>query len=240
MFAVTTQLELSAKLAAIGAQLKQMRENKSLTLDEVQASTLIPKSHLQAIEEGNLDVLPELVYVQGFIRKYGRAMGMVEIGTELTPDPQPTPPVSPDWELRPWHLWGIYATIVVGAISVLALVFREPYPTHREVVAPPVPQSEPVPVKAVNEPQHRLPVNLSVEMVGESWMRVTVDGRLEFEGMMAEGTIEQWSGEQEIVLRAGNAAAVKATFNQNPPQILGNEGEVVELVFNATTNRPQQ
>ncbi len=240
MFAVTTQLELSAKLAAIGAQLKQMRENKSLTLDEVQASTLIPKSHLQAIEEGNLDVLPELVYVQGFIRKYGRAMGMVEIGTELTPDPQPTPPVSPDWELRPWHLWGIYATIVVGAISVLALVFREPYPTNRAVVAPPVPQSESVPVKAVGEPQDQLPVKLGVEMVGESWMRVTVDGRLEFEGMMAEGTIEQWSGEKEIVLRVGNAAAVKATFNQNPPQILGNEGEVVELVFNPTTNRPQQ
>jgi Uncharacterized protein conserved in bacteria len=240
VFAVTTQLELSAKLAAIGAQLKQMRENKSLTLDEVQASTLIPKSHLQAIEEGNLDVLPELVYVQGFIRKYGRAMGLVEIGTELTPDPLPTPPVSPDWELRPWHLWGIYATIVVGAISVLALVFREPYPTNREVVAPPVPQSEPVPVKAVAEPQDQLPVKLSVEMVGESWMRVTVDGRLEFEGMMGEGRIEQWSGEQEIVLRAGNAAAVKATFNQNPPQILGDEGEVVELVFNATTNRPQQ
>ena len=237
MFAVTTQLDLSAKLAAIGAQLKQMRENKSLTLDEVQASTLIPKSHLQAIEEGNLDVLPELVYVQGFIRKYGRAMGLVEIGTELTPDPLPTPPVSPDWELRPWHLWGIYATIVVGAISVLALVFREPYPAHREVVAPPVPPSESAPVTTATEPQNQLPLKVRVEMVGESWMRVTVDGRLAFEGMMGEGRIEQWSGEQEIILRAGNAAAVKAIFNQNPPQILGNEGEVVELVFNANSNR---
>lgn len=235
---MTTQLELSAKLAEIGAQLKQVRENKALSLDEVQASTLIPKSHLQAIEEGNLDLLPELVYVQGFIRKYGQAIGMVEIATELTTAPAPDLPIALAPEIRPWHLYGIYVTIVVASITVLAFLFREPYPQNSNTTSPISPAPQPAQVTPPPKTSSTFPVNLAVEMVGESWMRVTVDGNLDFEGIMTEGTITQWSAEKEIVLRTGNAAAVKATFNQNPPQVLGNEGEVVELVFDPKMATP--
>lgn len=235
---MTTQLELSAKLAEIGAQLKQVRENKALSLDEVQASTLIPKSHLKAIEEGNLESLPELVYVQGFIRKYGQAIGLVEISTELTTTPPPDPAIALAPEIRPWHLYGIYVTIVAISITVLAFLVREPYPQNPGNPSPEATKPEPAQVTAVGELSATFPVNVAVEMVGESWMRVTVDGKLDFEGIMPEGTITQWSGEKEIILRTGNAAAVKATFNQNPPQILGNEGEVIELVFDPKSATP--
>ncbi len=236
---MATQLELSAKLAEIGAQLKQRREDKELTLEEVQASTLIPKNHLQAIEEGNLDRLPELVYVQGFIRKYGQAIGMVEIATELTNVPTPTRSRGSEQsrpELRPWHLYALYVSLVVASVTILSFLFRTP-------LSPPVPsppsEEQPQPTATeLSPPTAPLPVNVAVEMIGESWMRVVVDGTLEFEGIMPEGTVTQWSGNKEIILRTGNAAAVKVQFNQKPPQLLGAEGEVVELVFDRDSVNP--
>ncbi len=238
---MTTQLELSEKLAEIGAQLRQVRETKELTLDEVQASTLISKSHLQAIEEGNLDRLPELVYVQGFIRKYGKAIGMVEIATELPEVTTPSRTVNVTPELKPWHLYGFYVAIVLASLSALAFLFREPYlQSPIPDVSPQTPlKQEPAQVSGVTQPTTGvMPVNVVVEMLGESWMRVTVDGTLEFEGIMSEGKLTQWSGNREIILRTGNAAAVKVTFQQNPPQVLGDVGEVVEIVYDRDKATP--
>ncbi|MFN3360147.1 MAG: DUF4115 domain-containing protein, partial [Pseudanabaenaceae cyanobacterium] len=47
----------------------------------------------------------------------------------------------------------------------------------------------------------------------------------------SEGTTQSWTAQEQLNLRVGNAAAVKLQFNQNPPQVLGEEGEVVEVLF---------
>ncbi|MFN3361692.1 MAG: helix-turn-helix domain-containing protein, partial [Pseudanabaenaceae cyanobacterium] len=172
---MTTQGELAAKLAEIGAQLKQVREAKDLTLDQIQAATLISKRHLQALEEGNLDHLPELVYVQGFIRKYGQAVGIVNIADQFPPAVPPLEglPSSPKPELRPWHLYVLYVAIVFTSVSVLALFLQEPLP-RREKVSPPVTEPQVVP-QVVTPPTSPTsagaPVNVKVEMHGESWLR---------------------------------------------------------------------
>ncbi|MCS6959789.1 MAG: DUF4115 domain-containing protein [Pseudanabaenaceae cyanobacterium SKYGB_i_bin29] len=239
---MTNQVELAAKLAEIGAQLRQVREAKDLTLEQLQAETLISKRHLQAIEEGNLDHLPELVYVQGFIRKYGQAVGIVDIADEFPPAVTPVedlPQGRP--ELRPWHLYALYVALVVTSISLLAVFFQEPLP-RRARTSPPVTEtkSQPQTLSPPVSPANALaPVNVKVEMQGESWLRVTADGNVLFEGILTEGTSQTWTAAQQLNLRVGNAAAVRLQFNQAPPQVLGAEGEVVEVVFDRKGIRPQ-
>lgn len=64
------------QLKEVVAHLREVREEKSIRLEELAAYTRIRLAFLEAIEEGRFEVLPEPVYVQGFIRRYGDAMGL--------------------------------------------------------------------------------------------------------------------------------------------------------------------
>ncbi|MCA9994966.1 MAG: helix-turn-helix domain-containing protein, partial [Anaerolineales bacterium] len=64
----------------LGQILREARENKGLTLEEVQAETRIHARFLTALEKGDYAVLPTPVHVRGFLRNYARFLGL---------DPQP-------------------------------------------------------------------------------------------------------------------------------------------------------
>lgn len=64
------------QLNEVVAHLREVREEKSIRLEELAAYTRIRLAFLQAIEEGRFEELPEPIYVQGFIRHYGDAMGL--------------------------------------------------------------------------------------------------------------------------------------------------------------------
>ena len=63
-------------MASIGEQLKQIREDKNISLEEVANATKISKRYLQAIEEGNYSLVPGQTYVIGIIRNYARYLGL--------------------------------------------------------------------------------------------------------------------------------------------------------------------
>ncbi|MCH9625577.1 MAG: hypothetical protein S4CHLAM123_07530 [Chlamydiales bacterium] len=58
------------ELIQLGSFIQKSRENKGLTLKEVENFTSIRLAYLQAIEEGHFGKLISPVYAQGFINKY--------------------------------------------------------------------------------------------------------------------------------------------------------------------------
>ncbi|MCA6606537.1 MAG: DUF4115 domain-containing protein, partial [Pseudanabaena sp. M007S1SP1A06QC] len=46
----------------------------------------------------------------------------------------------------------------------------------------------------------------------------------EFEGVLDEGKKLTWSGNRQISIRAGNASAVRLSYNNQPIKVLGKEG----------------
>lgn len=64
----------------LGHILREARETKGLTLQEVQLSTRISPRYLDALENGDYDRLPSAVHTRGFLRNYARFLGL---------DPQP-------------------------------------------------------------------------------------------------------------------------------------------------------
>ncbi|MCP3026053.1 RodZ family helix-turn-helix domain-containing protein [Halobacillus sp. A5] len=60
----------------IGLRLREAREDKGLTLEEVQSTTKIQKRYLQAIEKNEFNVLPGKFYTRAFIREYASAVGL--------------------------------------------------------------------------------------------------------------------------------------------------------------------
>jgi len=60
----------------IGDRLKEAREAKQLSLDNIQETTKIQKRYLTAIEQGNFDVLPGTFYARAFIKEYALAVDL--------------------------------------------------------------------------------------------------------------------------------------------------------------------
>ena len=57
-------------------QLRRARENKGLSLADLEQKTGIRKRFLQAMEEGRFDALPGPVQVRGFIKSYATCVGL--------------------------------------------------------------------------------------------------------------------------------------------------------------------
>lgn len=45
-------------MTELGIRLKEAREEKAMSLDDLQAATKIQKRYLTALEEGNYDIIP--------------------------------------------------------------------------------------------------------------------------------------------------------------------------------------
>lgn len=60
----------------LGERLKQEREKRGLSLDEISATTHIRRKYLEAIEVDDYSIMPGEVYLKGFIRSYADAVGL--------------------------------------------------------------------------------------------------------------------------------------------------------------------
>ena len=68
-------------------------------------------------------------------------------------------------------------------------------------------------------------VRLHVQLIGESWVRISVDGVVQTERTLQAGDTRDTSAGREIYLQVGNAGAVKFSINGRPAKDLGRSGE---------------
>lgn len=63
-------------MRTVGQILREEREKKFYTLDEIERATKIRKELLEALEAGHYSKLPPPTFVQGFIKNYGKFLGL--------------------------------------------------------------------------------------------------------------------------------------------------------------------
>ncbi len=79
----------------IGQQIKRVRQARHMTQGELASRTLIPVVHIKALETGEIEALPEAIYVQGFIKRIGQALELPELAERQ--EQTPTDNVMPSW-----------------------------------------------------------------------------------------------------------------------------------------------
>jgi hypothetical protein len=91
------------------------------------------------------------------------------------------------------------------------------------------------------------PVQVVVVALEQAYLRVTVDGKPQFDGRITTGTAYSFSGINQIEVLTGNGAGVGILFNQGNLGPMGRFGEVVDRIFTANailnptaTNTPTQ
>jgi cytoskeleton protein RodZ len=119
-----------AAIEQIGQVLQRARQDKAMSLQQLHNQTWIPVHQLKALEAGQMEHLPEDIYIRGFIRRVGDALGLK--GSELAasiPALDIARTVIPSWSrsqefseggLRPAHLYLGYAALMVGAVGGIA------------------------------------------------------------------------------------------------------------------------
>ncbi|MFT8309764.1 MAG: RodZ domain-containing protein [Sporolactobacillus sp.] len=63
-------------MSELGQALKEAREQKNLSLDDLQEETKIQRRYLKAIEDGDYSQLPGDFYTRAFIKSYAEAVGL--------------------------------------------------------------------------------------------------------------------------------------------------------------------
>lgn len=246
----TPQQERQEKLAEIGSQLSQIRTEKGISLKLIETKTQIPVRLLQAIETGDLNSLPEPVYIRGLIKQFADALGLD--GTEIAH----TFPIDlklgrrnsrfrlrlPSWQfqLRPFHLYFLYILLVVLSVRGISNVLRQSAP---EIAIAPQPVAQPSPTakttpkatkpaSAPKKPQTK-PVVVELKINELSWLEIRADEKRVFQGNLPKGTQRTWTANQQITIRAGNAGGVLVKFNDEQPKLLGQLGQVQTVTYQA-------
>lgn len=88
-------------------------------------------------------------------------------------------------------------------------------------------------------PSPGAPVTVDVNLTGDCWLEVTVDGQVEVSETLPRGTRRSWSGEQAVTIVAGNAGAVQVAFNKAQATKMGDLGSVAERTFTANNSTSQ-
>jgi ribosome-binding protein aMBF1 (putative translation factor) len=123
--------ERAELLRQVGHELRQAREARVLSIRQLHSQTLVPVHHIEALEAGRVDQLPEDIYVRGFIRRIGQALGMNGVAMAASiPEPEAAKSVIPSWyhstavpggfQLSAVHLYLGYTALIAGAVGGLS------------------------------------------------------------------------------------------------------------------------
>jgi hypothetical protein len=64
-----------------------------------------------------------------------------------------------------------------------------------------------------------------------AWMRITVDGEVEFDGRVIPGTAYGFAGQEYVEITTGNGAGLQVFYNDQDLGTLGAFGEVINYVI---------
>ncbi|MEM6255788.1 MAG: RodZ domain-containing protein [Cyanobacteria bacterium P01_D01_bin.156] len=235
---------------ALGKVLRDAREASGLSLDELAAKVLVRPRLLLALEEADTSELPEPVYVQGIIRRYGDQVGLdgKALAQHYVTVPAPKGG-GRSWsreavQLRPYHLYAAYVVLIAVSVSSLSYLMQRAIPQDsaepvldpaavEQLTLQPQPSTEAAPPAPTEEPQlaPEAPIVIDAKVVQQSWVRVTTDGEEAYEGILQEGTERSWTAEEFLTIRAGNAGGVILSYNQGTTKPMGKPGTVVEQTF---------
>jgi cytoskeletal protein RodZ len=110
-------------MGRLGSYLRELRESRGISLEEISKATRIGKGHVEALEGEDVGALPAPVFVKGFIRAYCRELHAaedeaIERYRELVGEPPPAPRPA---ATRPRSPGGHRGTLTISAVLLVVL-----------------------------------------------------------------------------------------------------------------------
>jgi cytoskeletal protein RodZ len=225
---------------AFGERLKREREMRGVGLEEISAATRISTRFLAALENERWHELPGGVFNRGFIRAVARYLGLDEeaIIAEYALVTHDAPKVavwadSPARARAPmlaWILLALMAVLAAGGwyawqhYAPLWQAWRQPIPLPPNATPTPLPPPVVTSPAAAPEPEV---LQLKIDAVKPTQVRVTADGVLKFEGKMQVNQSKRFEAKEKFEVSSENSSAVLLELNgqimmfEEPPDAPG-------------------
>lgn len=242
----------------IGEYLRREREKRQISLRKVADETKIPIRYLEAIEQGQVEIIPGEVYLKGFLRSYAQEIGLdgeevLERYRQLNKQDE-----DKEQELRQrverggnqrngkkvsWHLRyeRAFVAVLLLVLLIVAIVaaFRsrgidkpqeQPQPKARQELPKAAPKEEVAP-----EPAPQV-VAGDVEIFARDncWVEAYSGGSRVFAIMMNPGETKKVPVQENVALLLGKPAVVRLKYGEEEVQGLGKE--TVTVVFDREGN----
>jgi len=220
----------------IGKLLRETRQEKGFTLENIWKATRIQSKIIEALEEGRADDLLSRVYIMLFLKKYTALLGLNDKSLvsdykafydapgdqilDVAGEPQ-----NINIDFQKWAAIAPYAALILAALVLVSFlgVKVNSFFHARKIAAPRVVKAvsdKPIPEKHIITRMQKLfpiPRAKSIDLVLSStedvWMKVKSDGKRVFEGTLVKNGKKKWSADQNINLWIGRAEALNFTIN---------------------------
>jgi hypothetical protein len=243
----------AAPAEGVGAVLRQARERRGMSIDQVSEATRIRATLIRQIEADDFSSCGGAVYARGHMRSIARVLELdstplIEEFDRIhnltkpvspTPAPEYDPLLHGDRRHRRGFAWApamIGSLVVVCLLAVVALVMPDPggsggAPSGAAPTAPPMPQTSSA---AAPPPTTPPPTNLTLQVQArdaDSWLDVRITGTDEviFQDLLARGEEKTVVEDRALQVRMGSAGALDLSCNGRDLGAQGRLGEVVTV-----------
>ncbi len=145
-------------------------------------------------------------------------------------------------------IWGVSRVVVMHSqfypqvtapeiSNVLVVTFQPTVPQAQGVTLIPVQDTPSTATPAATSSTATLPANVNVELnvvsVERTYVRITVDGKVQFDGEAVPGTAYPYEAKNQVEILVGSASALSITYNGHDLGLMGNFGQVVDNIYTA-------
>jgi len=234
----------------ICSKLKERRRELGYDIEYVVEKTKLYPSVIKDIEECNLTNM-SATYLKGFIKIYA---AFLEIGLGNALDeidsiaPKRKILVKPLKKESSNFILGVYQkvknippdvkrkviTIILicvlfgGFINFTRFLVKNIVTKIKSIKQTSVEEKAPIKLEAI--PRNLDEIEVSLTAKKKCFLRVTVDGKLLFEGILQKGAVENWQGDKEIEFKISDGSAVYIEVNGKPlPKITSIRTQIKSL-----------
>jgi cytoskeletal protein RodZ len=231
-----------------GQRLRNLRESKGISLEEVHQKTKIHPRILKALEE---DAVAQMspAYVKGLLKIYCSFLGVnyndfieqrpregvkeegIPEAAKIRPRLHLAKPLIDLSLIKKIKLKPLIIVICLSAFAVAAFKLGKTISTYRasrpkkSVAKAVAPKQEAPSVKPIaGKPE------LGIRAKEDCWLEVKTDGKLIFRNVLKKGNYEEWEAKEKIEFSVGNAGGVDVEVNGKLLPPLGRRGQVIKNI----------
>ena len=241
-------------LDKVGQILRQKREEKAFSVADISEALCYRKTIIKAIESGDWDNLPHIVYVKGYVRSYSELLGVNEdVDPYLKEDLQKgmenltenvvktikEPKKTRELNISSWSAFKIpktvlfYASVMIVVVGffVFDYIYKDRKITSKFENAVHVANS--VTIKEENKIISQIAdtKKLMITCHERTWVSVIIDGTEKKELMLKPEEVVILNAKEKFDLLVGNAGGIKIFLNGKDSQFTGEKGQVKRVTL---------
>lgn len=238
----------------IGNLLKSKREEKGLSIFEVAKDLKINPTYISALEEGDTDKVPALVFFKGFLKNYGNYLGLdgkelVNIlSREVLKEKEDKNFNMDDTLLKEESKKKVFRLVFLTFVALLIIFswVRVSYINYQKNIEIEKRKASNFNIlttakeislheekkKILNESSNISKEDLiTLKVTKDSWVELVYDNNKIFQGLLLAGDKRDFPYKKGMKLKLGNAGGVEVIIKGVSKKDLGKDGEVKEIIL---------